>query len=257
MRVTILGVPLDAVTRSAALERVRAMLAEPRFHLVATPNPEFLVAAQRDPDFLRLLQQTDLNLPDGHGLLLVARWFGSRLPERVTGSDFTVDLCGLCAELGQSVFFLGGELPRVAERSASAMKRRFPDLEVAGVHEGGRVIKDEQGRLRCDAAAIEAIRASHAAVVLVAFGHGRQEKWCRDNLPDLPEVRLAMGIGGTFDFLAGEIKRAPLAFRRLHLEWLWRLIQEPRRWRRIWTAVVVFPYLAARERCAKMKSSST
>lgn len=255
MRVTMLGVPLDAVTRATALARARAMLLEPRPHLVATPNPEFLVAAHDDEDFRSLLNQTDLNLPDGYGLLLVARWYGARLPERVTGSDFTVDLCGLCAELGLPVFFLGGERPNVAARAAAAMHARFPALIVAGTHAGGRVTKGDDGMLHCDPAALDAIRESRAVALLVAFGHGRQEKWCRDNLPMLPDVRLAMGIGGTFDFLAGDLARAPASLRKLHLEWLWRLIQEPSRWRRIWTAVVVFPYLAARERCAKMKSS--
>lgn len=113
---------------------------------------------------------------------------------------------------------------------------------------------DPLGKLRCDIAAMSAIRASRATVVLAAFGHGRQEKWCRDNAPELPDARLFMGVGGTFDFLTGDVRRAPAIFRTLHAEWLWRLMREPRRWRRIWTATFVFQYLALRARCAKIKA---
>jgi N-acetylglucosaminyldiphosphoundecaprenol N-acetyl-beta-D-mannosaminyltransferase len=229
------------------------MLNEPREHLIATVNSEFIVAAQHDRDFLELLQKTDLNLPDGHGVLLAARLQGDRLPERVTGVDFTVDLCGLCAELGLPVFFLGGERRNVAERAAAAMRARFPGLSISA-HEGGQVRKDEQGRLRCSAEAMATAREARAAVILVAFSHGRQEKWCRDNAPDLPDARLLMGVGGTFDFLAGDVRRAPAIFRSFHAEWLWRLLLEPRRWRRIWTATFVFQYLAAKARYAKIKA---
>lgn len=244
-RVTILGVPVDAVTREEARSRVGAMLDEPRFHLVATPNPEMLVAADRDHEFRALLASADLNLPDGIGLVVWSRLVGKPLPERVAGSDFTLEIAGLCAERGLGLFLVGGELPRVAERAATALKKKFPALKV-DTHDGGRLHSDADGKLRAEAGVVEAVRASGATVVLAAFGHGRQEKWLRDNLMDLSNVRLTMGVGGTFDFLAGDLRRAPRLLRRLGLEWLWRLVIEPRRWRRILTAVITFPYLVIR-----------
>lgn len=248
MRLLILDVPIDAATRAEAERRAAAMLAEPRFHLVTTPNPEFLVTACRDEIFREILAGADLNLPDGGGLLIWSRLVGQPLPERIPGADFTVDLCRLAAAQGQPVYFLGGERPQVAARAAAAMKQRFPKLIVAGSEAGGRVALDTQGRWRAAPGVVERIRDSQAAVVLVAFGHGRQEKWINDNLRDVPTVRLAIGIGGTFDFLAGDVRRAPTIFRRVSMEWLWRLLVEPWRWRRIWTAVVVFPWLAFREK---------
>jgi N-acetylglucosaminyldiphosphoundecaprenol N-acetyl-beta-D-mannosaminyltransferase len=254
MRVEILGVPIDAVTCGEARRRVSAMLDEQRFHLVTTPNPEMLVKASTDTKFRHVLQEADLNIPDGFGLILVARTMGKGLPERVAGSDFTTDVCALATEKNLPVFFLGGELPRVAERAAEALKKFFPELVVAGAEGGGKLFRDSEGHWRCDPVAVERIRSSGAAIVLTAFPYGAQECWLRDNAPDLPSVRLGMGVGGTFNFLAGELRRAPAFVRRIGLEWAWRLAQEPSRWCRIWTAVAVFPWLVWRSRNGKMKA---
>lgn len=247
MRVNILGVPIDAVRREEALARAERFLEEPRGHFVATPNPEMLVAANQDPDFRRILGLADLAIPDGFGLVVMARQRGVILPERVTGTDFLDDLAGLAAKKGKTVFLLGGE-GDISRRAADILERRHPGLKVVGTLSGGMVGRDEGGALKLDPGTDDAIRAAAPDILFVAFGHGKQEEWISRHLPVLPSVRLAMGVGGAFDFIAGRVPRAPEWFRRRGLEWLWRLAMQPRRIGRIWTAVVVFPWLALTEK---------
>lgn len=233
-RVRLLGIPIDPVTAGEAVARLKAFLADGRQHHVMTPNSEMLVAASKDEPFRALLNRTDLNIPDSQGLLYAARWTGQSLPERVTGVD-TVQ--SFCASLSNDTpVFLLGAAPGVAEAAAEALKKKNPGLNVAGTFAGSP--KDE------DASDIlQRITLSGAQVLFVAYGAPRQDMWIDKHLKELPSVKVAMGIGGTFDFLAGVQKRAPSLFRKLGLEWLWRVVREPKRIGRIVTAVVVFPML--------------
>lgn len=236
-RVHLLGIPIDPVTAGEAVERLRAMLGSDSAHHVMTPNNEMLVEAARNPAFADVLRRSALNLPDSTGLLLAARYTGRRLPRRVTGAD---TVAHLCRELGadERVFLLGAA-PGVAERAAEALRSRNPRLCIAGTLAGSPA--------EADAPAILArIRAAAPRLLLVAYGAPAQDLWIARHLKELPSVRVAMGVGGTFDFLAGTVKRAPSALRSLGLEWLWRLALQPRRWKRIWRAVVVFPWLVVR-----------
>jgi len=236
-RVRLLGVPIDPVTRDEALGRLRAYLADGGQHHVMTPNSEMLVAASRDEGFRSLLNRTDLNLPDSQGLLSMARRTGQRLPMRVTGVDTVTDLCASLTK-EHPVFLLGGA-PGVAEKAADALKAKNPGLDIAGTYAGSPSDADASDIL-------QKISASGAHILFVAYGAPRQDVWIDKHLKELPSVKVAMGVGGTFDFLAGVQKRAPLLFRRLGLEWLWRVIREPKRIGRIFTAVVVFPFLVMR-----------
>ncbi len=243
MRVNILGVPIDAVRREEALARAERFLEEPRGHFIATPNPEMLVAARRDGGFRRVLCLADLAIPDGYGLLLVSRLLGIPLPERVTGTDFLDDIASLAAKKGKTLFLLGGE-GGTSRAAADALEKRHPGLKVVGTLSGGQVGRDAAGALQLDQGTDDAIRAAAPDILFVALGHGKQEEWITRHLPTLPSVRIAMGVGGAFDFVAGRVRRAPRWLRRLGLEWLWRLAIQPQRIGRIWTAVVVFPWLA-------------
>jgi N-acetylglucosaminyldiphosphoundecaprenol N-acetyl-beta-D-mannosaminyltransferase len=236
-RIPVLGAPLDAVTPAEAVARLRAMLAGETQHHVMTPNNEMLVYAARHPDFLALLNRTALNLPDSTGVAWAMRRAGASDQQRVTGVD-TVQR--LCAELGPDspVFFLGGR-DNVSGRAAEELKRRNPNLAVAGALEASP--RDDDA-----AAIVSAVNASGAKLLLVAYGAPRQDEWIDRHLAKMPGVRVAMGIGGTFDFIAGRIKRAPNIFCTLGLEWLWRLLQEPSRFPRIFNAVVRFPLLVLR-----------
>ena len=167
----------------------------------------------------------------------MAKLTGQKLPSRVTGTDcFQL----LCKELGPDypVFLLGGA-PGIAESAAEILKSRNPRLKIAGTFVGTPTDADASE-------IIARINASLAAVLFVAFGAPKQELWISKHLSSFTSIRMAMGIGGAFDFVVGKRKRAPRVLQVLGLEWVWRLIQEPRRFRRIWNAVVVFPSLVLR-----------
>lgn len=233
-RVLILGVPVDPVTMPEALARLRAMLAGVAQCHVMTPNNEMLVEARRNEPFRSLLNRTALNLPDSTGLLWAAKWTGQRLPSRVTGADTVRELCA-SLDAGVGVFFLGAA-PGVAEAAAAALRVNNPRLKVAGAYAGSPRPDDAKG-------IVDRVNASGASLLLVAYGAPAQDRWIDEHLKEMPTVKVAMGIGGTFDFLAGTKKRAPAWMRGAGLEWLYRFIQEPSRWRRMSRAVVVFPIL--------------
>ncbi len=217
--------------------RIHRFLDEQRQHQIITPNSEMLREAAKNREFRDVLSRSSLNLPDGAGLLLMARLTGQRLPYRVTGTD-TLQI--LCRDLGPEypVFFLGAG-PGVAERAAQELKARNPRLKIVGTYAGSPS--------ESDAADIVArINAANPVLLFVAFGAPRQEMWIAQHLSSLTSVKVAMGIGGAFDFIAGVQKRAPALFRSVGLEWLWRVVREPKRIGRIWNAVVVFPSLVAR-----------
>lgn len=233
-RVLLLGISLDALTSPETLDWLRAFLRDGKQHHVATPNNEMLVEAHRNPAFRVVLNRTDLNLPDSTGLVLMARLTGQRLPQRVTGVD-TVQR--LCAQLNEDtpVFLLGaGE--GIAERAAKVLQERNARLRISGALSGSPSDADAP-------AILETIRNAAPAILFVAYGAPAQEFWIDKHLKDLPSVRIAMGVGGTFDFLAGTQKRAPAFLRSIGLEWAWRFFFQPSRYKRMWNAVIVFPAL--------------
>lgn len=233
-RISLLGVPIDSLTKEEALTKLRSMLMSTSQHHVMTPNNEMLVESTRNSGFRSVLQKSDLNVPDSTGLLFAARLTGQSLRERVPGVDTVQELV---KNLGPEhpVFFLGAA-EGIAARAAAAMQVQNPHLQVAGCYSGSPR----------DAGLVERINAAKPHLLLVAFGAPKQDLWIAENLKKLSTVRVAMGVGGTFDFLAGKIRRAPAGLRALGLEWLWRLVQEPRRIGRIFTAVIVFPILVLR-----------
>ncbi len=234
-RVSILGVPVDNVTRAGAADLIASMLTGAGQHHVATPNPEMIVEAARNPEFKALLNRTSLNMPDGTGLLWAARRQGTPLRERVTGTDVMMDVC---ARVGGPVFLLGA-MPGIAEYAAHALQTRNPALVIAGTFAGSP--KPEH-----DDKIVTMINASGAPLLFVAYGAPKQELWIARNLSRMPGVRVAMGVGGAFDFLSGRRKRAPEFLRNSGLEWLFRLWQEPHRLGRIITATVTFPRMVVR-----------
>ncbi len=242
-RVVLLGVPIDAVTSDEAVEALMGFLKSGHlarfFHVggqyhVMTPNSEMLVEASRNEEFKKLLNQSSLNLPDGVGLLMMAKMTGQHLPERVTGVDTVARLCEKLPER-HSVFLLGAG-KGVAERAAKVIKKTNPELTIAGTFSGSPCDEDAPD-------IVARIRKVKPHVLFVAFGAPAQDLWIHKYLKELPSVRVAMGVGGTFDLLAGKQKRAPKWMCKVGLEWLARLIRQPKRFRRIFNAVVVFPLL--------------
>jgi N-acetylglucosaminyldiphosphoundecaprenol N-acetyl-beta-D-mannosaminyltransferase len=229
MPAEILSVRIDPLNFTEVMEIIGDFLEDERLHQIATVNPEFVMAAQHDEEFLRILNGCDLNIADGIGLQIGAQILGTEIGERITGVDLSWALAGQAAERGHSVFLLGsGE--GVAAIAASRMKEKYPGLKIAGTYAG---TPDEPGL-------VERINDSGAMVLLVAFGAPKQEKFIFHNRERLvPKV--AMGIGGTLDYIAGVIPRAPGWMRKAGMEWLYRLVKQPSRINRIITATVRFP----------------
>lgn len=223
--VQILGVPVHEVSKAETLALMRSFMAEPRLHQAATVNPEFVMAAQRDPAFRAVLQDADLCLADGVGILLAARRYGRRLPERVPGSELVYCLAEAAAQAGWRLFLLGAA-PGVAEEAAAVLQARYPGLIIAGTYSGSPDPAE-------NAAIVQRINDSRADILYVAYGAPRQDKWIARNRETLKTVRLAMGVGGALDFITGRAVRAPEWMQKLGLEWLHRLYREPWRWRRM------------------------
>jgi N-acetylglucosaminyldiphosphoundecaprenol N-acetyl-beta-D-mannosaminyltransferase len=240
--VTILGVKVHAVTNQQTAELVRQFIASGKPHQLTTVNPEFVVTAQQDPAFRDIINQSALALPDGIGLLKAARFLKSgHLPERVAGSDLVIKLAEMSHQSGYRIFFLGAQ-PGIAQKAADHLTQRFPGLQVAGVYPGSPAIAEND-------AIVDRILATQPDILLVAYGAPKQDKWIYRNLIRL-QIPVCIGVGGSFDFIAGVVPRAPIWIQQLQLEWFHRLIREPWRWRRIWKAVAVFSWLVLRSRLA-------
>lgn len=236
-RITILGIPIDNVTEDEAVARVATFLEKGGAHQVATVNPEFLMEAQKNAAFRRVLLAASLAVPDGFGLILAARWQGAAFRGRVTGVQLTQQIVALAAARGYRVFLLGAA-PGVAETTATVLQTRYPTLTIAGCFAGAPHPRYEPF-LR------QIITAARPDILLVAYGHPRQDLWIARNQPFL-QIPVAMGVGGVFDYLSGRVPLAPAWLRRLGLEWLYRLFHQPQRWRRILVAVPLFAWTVVR-----------
>ena len=221
--VRILGVRVDAVTFDGLLERIAGWIAEGGPHQVCTVNPEFVMAARRNSQFAAVLEAADLRIPDGVGLLWAANRQGRPLPERVTGSDGVPLIAQRAAEQGWRLYLLGAA-PGVAEAAGAELRRRSPGLQVAGAFAGTPSDADAP-------AIVAQICAARPDILFVAYGAPKQDLWIARHAVEL-QVPVMMGVGGSLDFIVGAQKRAPAWMRRVNLEWLYRLIAEPWRWRR-------------------------
>ena len=232
---TILGVRVDDVTEDEAVALCEAFIRDGR-RMVVTPNPEIVMAARQEPALRHALACADLAIPDGGGLLLAARLWGRPLRQQVRGTDLAYRLLDRAAAVGYRVFLLGAA-PGVAAEAAVRLGARYPGLTIAGTYAG------EAGEEHDPAARAAIGRAGRVDILLVAYGASKQECWMRRNLPAL-DIGVALGIGGVLDFMAGRVRRAPLPVRRVGLEWLFRLLVQPWRWRRQLRAARFFPLVA-------------
>jgi N-acetylglucosaminyldiphosphoundecaprenol N-acetyl-beta-D-mannosaminyltransferase len=223
--VRILGVDVDAVSMAEAVAVIDETIDARRGHgglplHVATVNPEFVMRARHDDAFREALAGAGLHTADGAGLLLAARILGRRLPARVTGMELVRNLAAAAVSRGDRVFFLGAA-PGVGAEAASVLGREFPGLQVAGDFGGDA---GEAG----DVETVAAVRGARSDIVLVAYGAPKQELWLSRNL-QVCGASVGIGVGGTFDYISGRVPRAPAWMRRLGLEWLYRLVQQPSR----------------------------
>jgi N-acetylglucosaminyldiphosphoundecaprenol N-acetyl-beta-D-mannosaminyltransferase len=217
------GVRADDVTWDETLARIEGFIAEGTPHQIVTVNPEFVMAARRDPDFRQIINGAALAVPDGVGLLWAGRLLNQPLRERVTGSDGVPRIAERAAQKGWRLFLLGAA-PDVAEEAARRLTTRFPGLRIVGTYAGSPAVEEET-RI------VDLVRRAQPDVLFVAYGHPRQDKWIARNLDRLG-VPACMGVGGALDFIVGLQPRAPVWMRRIGLEHFYRLLRQPWRWRR-------------------------
>jgi N-acetylglucosaminyldiphosphoundecaprenol N-acetyl-beta-D-mannosaminyltransferase len=235
----LLGVRIDDMNKQQAMQQVADFLSLPGQHKIFTPNPEMIVKAQQDQYFKKILNEGDLNLCDGMGVRIFT---GIR---RVPGVEFMMELCQLAAEQGRQVYLLGSGSDEVVYKVVLKLVKKFPSLKMPGYDKGPGVIGSMESEFFASDPEdiIAKINAIKPEILFVAFGMGKQEKWICENLAKMPSVKIAMGVGGSFDFISGKVKRAPSFLRHLGLEWVYRLWQEPRRFGRIFNATIKFFYL--------------
>jgi N-acetylglucosaminyldiphosphoundecaprenol N-acetyl-beta-D-mannosaminyltransferase len=223
--VQVLGVRVDCVDVEGALAAIESLVRQGGpARLVATVNPEFVMRARGDQALQHALDEAALCVPDGTGVVWAMRRQGCRGQSRVAGSDLVPLVCQLCARHGWRPFLLGAR-PGVAAEAARRLEQLVPGLVVAGTHAGSPGPEGDEETL-------QRIRAARPDVLLVAYGNPKQELWVARNRDRL-EVPVAIGVGGSLDFVAGRARRAPRLVRRVRLEWLWRLAMEPWRIRRM------------------------
>ena len=221
--IVILGIPIHDVTPGETLELIEGYVAEKTPHQICTVNPEFIMTAQNDAEFRRVLNQSTLNIPDGVGVLWAARRLGRRFRERVGGSDLVAQIANRAAAAGWKIFLLGAA-EGVAEQADVKLRQRHPTLKIVGTFAGSPALDQEDS-------IVARIRSAAPDILLVAYGAPRQDKWLARNLARTGAA-VGIGIGGSLDHIVGKQKRAPKWVQRLWLEWLYRLIKEPRRWHR-------------------------
>ena len=221
--IAILGVPFDQVTSADALRLFGQMIASGQPHYAATANVDFVVQALADVELRRILADADLVLCDGMPLVWASHFLGNPLPERVTGSNLVPLLLGEAERKGWRVFFLGGTDKSVA-KAAENVRARHPKLQLVGAYSPPFKPLVEMDHVDI----VRRVRAARPDILLVAFGCPKQEKWIKMQLQHAG-VPLSIGVGATIDFLAGSMRRAPLWMQRTGLEWVFRLLQEPRR----------------------------
>ena len=229
-RVNILGVPVDMVDKEQASAVFAEIFQQPGCSMIVTPNSEIVQNASKDEELRSLIAYADLIIPDGIGLVYASKVMGCPLSERVTGIDFLESIIARLAQTGESIFFFGSK-PGVADEAADRMKKKYPGLRVAGTQNGYFQPEEE-------ALIVKQINESGADFLCVALGAPKQERFIAQHRDEFTSVRGAIGVGGSLDVWAGNLKRAPEFYRNHGLEWLYRFIQQPTRFKRMLTLPV-------------------
>jgi len=234
--VDILGVRIDRVNLTDAQNKVLDFLKEDKLHMIFTPNSEIIMAAQKDQHLMDVLNNADMLIADGIGVVYASKILGKPLPERVAGFDLASRLIPILANNHYSLYIFGGA-PGVAEIAKAKLEEKNPGLRIVGVHDGYFDSQKEQE-------IINDINSKKPDVLFVCLGAPKQEKWIYEHREQL-HVKVCMGIGGSIDVFAGKAKRAPEIYQKLGLEWFYRLMKEPWRYKRMlalpkfaWTVIL-------------------
>ena len=235
--IKILGVKINNVTMDEAVDKLWEFCGEEGNHAVFTPNPEFVYRAYHDPDFRDKLNSADLIIPDGIGLIYAAKIIGTPLKERVPGFEVCCKIIDRAAEKSAKIFILGGK-PGVAELAKKNLERDHKGINVVGVNDG--YFKDDDEILN-------ELKIRQPRLVLCALGSPKQEEFILKAKELLPDA-LFVGVGGSFDVWSGVVERAPEIYQKLGLEWLYRTVKEPKRFKRIFPTLPLFVLKVLREK---------
>lgn len=221
MIIELAGIKIDNVTLDESISKLDQFIEEKTPRLIITPNPEMIVNAQSDSLLKEIINKADLRLPDGISMIVVSKLLGKPLKERVAGIDFMLSVVEHSVHKRYRIFLLGGK-PGIAKKAAEVLSTRHPSVQIVGFHDG---------YFEHDGTIIESIKKAQPDIVFAGLGAGRQEKWLKKYLSIL-NVPVAVGVGGSMDVISGYKKRAPIIIQKLYIEWLYRLITEPWRWKR-------------------------
>ena len=223
----ILGVKADNLSRKEILEKVAVFLSEDKFHQIATINPEFILEAQKNEEFRNILNNCDLNIADGIGIKFAFWRYGKHLKCRMAGIDLMQKILEMALDRGLGIFLAANKDGLSSwEEARDVILKKYPNLDISGAN------------LSKNSASYQILDTKYQ-ILFVNFGAPYQELFI--NSVKYDNIRLAIGVGGGFDFLTGKTKRAPDFMRKLGLEWSWRFLCQPNRWKRIWNAVIIFP----------------
>jgi N-acetylglucosaminyldiphosphoundecaprenol N-acetyl-beta-D-mannosaminyltransferase len=264
-KIEILKVRFDKITLNEAAEKATKWAKESKQRLITTPNPEIVLEAQKNSKFLEILNKSDINIADGTGILWASRYiWGTEgikskaikvikaaislssiflfpnyikkiLPERVTGVDLMETICEKSQNSDNKIFLLGAA-DNIAQITKDVLEIKYKGINIVGTHAGTPNEKDKKN-------IVEKINNSYANILFVAYGAPKQEMWIERNLKKLNSVKVAMGVGGAFDFISKTKKRAPKLMQKTGTEWLYRLCKEPSRIKRIYNATIKFPIM--------------
>lgn len=227
MKINVFGIDFDNLTMREVLEKIKGFLSDNNQHYIVLPYSEFVNRAQKDEEFRKILNQADLCLCESRGLWLIAKLSGIKLKQNIYGIELIYKINNSIQHSGSSIFLFGG-IQKIVEKAKEKL--------------GENVIGTENGYRDFDSV-IEKVNKLKPNILLVGLGSPKQEKFIYENLNKMPSVKIAIGTGGAFDFISGNIKRAPKFLQKIGLEWLWRLILEPRRIRRTSKGVVGLSWL--------------
>ncbi|MGB9749977.1 MAG: WecB/TagA/CpsF family glycosyltransferase [Caldisericia bacterium] len=241
-KVNILGIPVDKLTEKEVLEKIINFINERRFHLIVTINSENATKALENKKFLDVIKNADLVIPDGIGIILASKILGNKLPERIPGIDLSYKILKISNEKGYKIVLIGGK-EGVAENAKQSLKKIFPDLNIVLTY-NGYFNKEEEKKI------VEEIQKLEPDILLVGMGSEKQEIWIWDNREKFKNISVCIGVGGTLDIWAGKKKRAPKFIQKIGLEWLYRMVIEPKRIFRIFK-IFIFLYKLFIERWKK------
>jgi len=220
----IMGVPFDVIKMDEASDKIMKFFEDGGSHIICTPNPEIVMEAQQDEKLMSILKAADMVVPDGIGVVLASKFNKVKIEERVAGYDLCHAVFKKMAPKGKTVFFFGGA-PGVAHKAADKMTKQYKGLKIVGTRNGYFSAADEKEIIR-------EIKKHSPDLLLVGLGSPKQEKWIYENLR-FTGAKAAIGVGGSFDVMAGNVKRAPKIFQKMGLEWFYRLLCQPTRIKRM------------------------